>query len=182
MKTIVLYTSKRGSTERYAKWIAEELDCEAIAFSKDKLNIISSYDTVVYGGWVRGGGIVGLVKIRKNFKKLEGKNLIVFAVGLSIDNKDNYLQLRDLNFKSPLNLAPLYVCAGAFDPEKVKGGEKLIVGVLKKIIGSNNKEVKKGINDDNETEMIKSLSEGVDLVDRKYIIPIIDYVKGLKYS
>ncbi|MBK5254120.1 MAG: hypothetical protein JJE03_06665 [Peptostreptococcaceae bacterium] len=178
MSTIVLFTSKRGSTEKYAKWIAEELNCEAVAFSKDKLKELNDYDTVVYGGWVRGGGIVGLDIIRKNFKKLEGKKLIVFAVGLSLDNKDNYLQLRELNFKSPLNLVPLYVCTGTFDPEKVKGGEKLIIGVLKKIIGSNNKDVKKGSNCNSENDMIKSLSEGVDLTDRKYITPIIDAVKG----
>lgn len=178
MKTIVLYTSKRGSTKRYAKWIAEELDCEAIVFSKDKLSLIKDYDTVVYGGWVRGGGIVGLDIIRKNFKKLEEKKLIVFAVGLSIDNKDNYLQLRDLNFKSPLNLVPLFVCAGIFDPKKVKGFDKLIIGVLKKIIGSGNKRLPKGIDEDNEAQVRKSLAEGVDLIDRKYILPIIDAVKG----
>ena len=34
MNRIVVYTSKTGFTEKYAKWIAEELQCEAVSLKK----------------------------------------------------------------------------------------------------------------------------------------------------
>ena len=42
-KAIVIYTSKRGSTKQYAEWIAEDLGCEAIAFSDPRVKDINVY-------------------------------------------------------------------------------------------------------------------------------------------
>ena len=176
MKTLVVYTSKRGSTEKYAKWIGQELSCDVVPFSKDFLPKMKDYDKIIYGGWVRGGGIVGLEIIKKNFKLFEEKKLIVFAVGLSIDNKDNYMQLRDINFKSPLNLIPLYVLPGAFIPNKVKGSDKVIISVLKKIVGSKKN---KGEENSEQGKMVENLENGVDLVDKKYIDEIVLAARNL---
>ena len=43
-KAIVIYTSKRGSTEQYAKWIAEDLGCEAIPLSDPRMKDINLYE------------------------------------------------------------------------------------------------------------------------------------------
>ena len=34
MSTIVVYQSETGFTKKYAEWIAEALDCEAVPFKK----------------------------------------------------------------------------------------------------------------------------------------------------
>ena len=59
MKILVTYKSKTGFTKKYAKWIAEELNCE----KKDIKNVtskdIAKYDLVIHGGWIFGGVISG---------------------------------------------------------------------------------------------------------------------------
>jgi menaquinone-dependent protoporphyrinogen IX oxidase len=174
MKTVVIYTSKRGSTKKYAEWIGEELKCDVIEYNKDCLDKLNAYEQIIYGGWVRGGGIVGLDKLRKNYKYIDGKKLMVFAVGLSIDNKENYIQLREINFKAPLNLAPLFVLPGAFDPEKLTGVDKMIIGILKKVIGGKKNNDSKGENESEQQIMMESLEKGVDLVDKSKINQILD--------
>ena len=176
MRTLVIYTSKRGSTEKYAKWIAQELNTEAMPFSKEILPQIKDYDKIIYGGWVRGGGIMGMDIIKKNFKLFEDKKLVIFAVGLSVDNKENYIQLRELNFKAPLNLIPLYVLPGAFDPAKLKGGDKLIIGVLKKVVGSKKN---KGEQNPEQEQMVEKLEKGIDLVDKKNIEELVLSVRNM---
>lgn len=80
MNRIVVYASKTGFTEKYAKWIAEELECEAVELKKAKLSALSDYDQVIYGGWVMGNMVSGYDKI----KKLNVKELIVFCSGMSV--------------------------------------------------------------------------------------------------
>ena len=64
-KSIVIYTSKRGSTRQYAEWIAEDLGCEALPLSDAKGMDLHEYDCVIYGGWIRGSGIVDFDKFAR---------------------------------------------------------------------------------------------------------------------
>jgi len=50
MSKIVIYKSRYGSTKAYAKWIAEELGCEAVEAKTVKAEDLERYDTIVYGG------------------------------------------------------------------------------------------------------------------------------------
>ena len=66
-KAIVIYTSKRGSTKQYAEWIAEDLGCPALTLDEAKSQDINlyEYDCIIYGGWIRGSGIVDFDKFAK---------------------------------------------------------------------------------------------------------------------
>ena len=68
MKSIVIYNSKRGSTEQYARWIAEDIKAEqCIALEHADFHALDQFDVVVFGGWIRGSGIVGLDKLNLKF-------------------------------------------------------------------------------------------------------------------
>ena len=79
MSTIVVYQSETGFTKKYAEWIAEELGCEVVPFKKTNATKLQGYDKVIYGGWLMGGMIVGVEKVRE----FGLKELIVFATGAS---------------------------------------------------------------------------------------------------
>ena len=81
MKVIVTYNSKTGFTQKYAEWIAEDLNCKAL--STAELKNVSEYDLVIHGGWIMGGMISGF----ENMKKLNPSKLIAFGVGFT--KKDN---------------------------------------------------------------------------------------------
>ena len=50
---IVLYQSKYGSTEKYARWLAEESGYDIIEVKKAKADTMNGYETVI----LCGGGI-----------------------------------------------------------------------------------------------------------------------------
>lgn len=100
-KTIVIYNSKTGYTKKYAEWIASELVCE-ISDQRD-LNLAryKEFDTIIFGGSLYATGISGLKKFIKGLDEVEGKNIIVFATGLSLKSEEVRTEVMKANFKTP---------------------------------------------------------------------------------
>ena len=92
-KYIVIYTSRRGSTKQYAEWIAEDLGCEALPLSDAQGIDLHEYDCVIYGGWIRGSGIVDFDKFAKMLDAGIMDHLLVFGVGFADETADNYAQV-----------------------------------------------------------------------------------------
>lgn len=76
MKTIVIYKSISGFTEKYAKWIAEELGADIEKQNKASQKILKKYNTIIYGGSLHAVGIIGLKKLRKLLIYWKIKNLL----------------------------------------------------------------------------------------------------------
>ncbi|WP_319377880.1 flavodoxin domain-containing protein [uncultured Methanocorpusculum sp.] len=94
MSTVVVYKSKYGSTEQYAKWIAEELGADLKSAEQTKLDDLFPYDTIIYGAGVYVGCIAGIALIADNYEQLKDKKLIVFTVGLTDPaEKSKYIDL-----------------------------------------------------------------------------------------
>jgi flavodoxin len=58
MKTVVVYSTRSGNTEKVAQEIASELDCQTIKISKDSSSAIlelNDFDLVFIGTGIRGG-------------------------------------------------------------------------------------------------------------------------------
>ena len=68
MRTVVIYKSKTGFTKKYAKWISEELSSDIFDISKVTANMLTAYDTVIYGGGLYAMGISGVKLITKNLR------------------------------------------------------------------------------------------------------------------
>ena len=64
-RTAVVYTSKYGATEKYARWIGEELDCPVFRLDDFSKAQLGRYDNIIYGGGVQAGGIKGFDKFKK---------------------------------------------------------------------------------------------------------------------
>ena len=157
-KTAVIYYSKYGTTENYARLIAKALGADLFEAKKTKFRDIKGYDTVVFGGGIYSGGIRGIELITKNwYKGLCEKKVVCFAVGITIDKEENREQCMDINFRKrfvidaeedhgrdDLSASELikekrlpikcFFLPGAFDPGKVKGLDKFIIGITKKMI------------------------------------------------
>lgn len=83
MKAIVVYTSKYGSTEKYAKWIAEALACPAKKLKDVSKQELAACDTLIYGGGVYASGIAGLKKFLAQIAPAPNKRFVLFIVGLT---------------------------------------------------------------------------------------------------
>lgn len=176
-KAIVIYSSKRGSTKQYAEWIAEELGCEAVTYEESKKVTLYDYDLIIYGGWIRGSGIVDFDNFQKRLVRELLDKMIVFGVGVARESVENYQQVYDINYKKISRKGgknpTLYILSGAYDPEKITGLDSMLMSVMKKVLIS-------GSTPDATSEaaiMKQRLTEGVDLVERKNINALVAEAK-----
>ncbi len=162
-KAIVIYTSKRGSTKQYAEWIAEDLGCEAVAFSDPRMKEIN----------LRGSGIVDFDKFGKLLDDELMQKLIVFGVGMADETADNYAQvwgysIGKLDPKNE-NRSILYILGGKYDPASVQGMDKFLMKVMKTVlISGSTPDAKSRAN-----FMKDRIENGVDMVFRDNIQSLV---------
>ena len=180
-KAVVIYTSKRGSTKQYAEWIHEELskicECDLFAFEESKKINLYEYDLIIYGGWIRGSGIVNFDVLRS---RLDGElldKMIVFGAGVANETPENYMQVWSLNIGKidPKNKhkAILYILGGRYDPAKVTGFDGMLMKISKKVMLSG------ATASASEAAMLMKdrIENGCDLVKRENIDALIKDAK-----
>ena len=183
MKSIIVYSSQTGFTEKYAKWLGESLDCKAISVKDAKKLDISDYDTVIYGGWCCAGSVNNLKWLLDKIPYLQANNkkFVVFAVGGSpITSPDLETGMKNIaskiNEKFPENANPeefykLVYCPGGFNYDRMKFGSKIMMKMFLKMLESNQNKTEA------DQQMIKMISGNYDISDKKYLDPILDFIK-----
>ncbi len=174
-RTVVIYKSKHGSTKQYAQWIGEELECPVIDVKDFDKKDFDNYDNIIFGGCVQAGGIQGFELIKKAMKRrLQGKKVVVFAVGLNVMQKETRMQLREINFdKWYVERMTCYYCPGAYKPEEIKGIDAGIMKMMVKMLES--KPLIEMTEDDKK--LLDAVRNGANYVDKKYIEPIVNEFK-----
>jgi len=160
MKTIVLYTSKTGSTKRYAEALAARLNCEAMPAKTVNPDTLKAYDAVVYGGWIFAGKISGLSRVLR----AGNAKLTVFAVGSTPVAQMDMATLRAAN---ALENTPLYYMEGGFHYPQLGW---LTRTMLKMVAGM---AAKKENATAEEREMGKLIGADYDHTDLTAIDPIV---------
>ena len=175
--TAIIYQSKYGSTEKYAKWLCEEIGGDLYKKSEISISDLKKYDTIIYGGGLYITGIAGFSFIKNNYKHLEDKNIIVFAVGASPFDTGLIFEIKGNNFPDEMKYIPFFYLRGAFDESKIKSRDKILMQLLKKFIG------KKDDSDYEEWEkaFIESTRKSEDWTCKESLKPIIEYI-NLKYE
>lgn len=174
--TLIVYDSKHGSTEQYAKWLADILDCDAMPYVKNKLGIMSVYQNIIYGGWIQASDITGLNLVLNNYNNfnLGGKNLYVFSTGLGDYSDESYVKLlREYNYIDKLPEDHYYPLPGRFNRDKLNMSGRAML----KAYGDN---VFDGLSD-HQRELIKTrMDEGYDGVQIEALKPLIDEICRLR--
>ena len=178
-KAIVIYTSKRGSTKQYAEWIAEELDCEAVQLADPRMKDINlyEYDCILYGGWIRGSGIVDFDKFGRLLDDELMSRLIVFGVGMADETADNYAQvwgysIGKLDPKNQ-NRSILYILGGKYDPAAVQGLDKFMMKIMRRVLISGSTSEARS----RASFMRDRIDNGVDMVFRDNIASLVKEAK-----
>lgn len=179
-KTVVVFQSKYGATQKYAEWIAEELSCDIKKRQEVKLADLEPYNTIIYGGGLYAGGVSGIDILTKNFDKLSNKNIVLFTCGIA-DPKDNE---NTAHIKQSLNKVltvqmqekiKVFHLRGAIDYAKLNFIHKAMMAMLHKMIMKKDESSLR----DEDREMLSTYGKAVDFTDKETILPIIAYVKGL---
>lgn len=168
MKTIVVYNSQTGFTEKYAQWIAESASADCLPLSAAKKQDMDTYEAIIFGGWACAGRISKLDWFTNHIDKWQGKKLIAFCVGGSpIDNPEIGPFLRKNFSDSQWGRVHVFYCPGGFNYDKMAVPSKLMMKMFVKSL-----EAKKD-KTEAEQEMVKMISASYDISDRKYIEPIL---------
>lgn len=126
MRTLILYHSKTGSTQKYAEDIASAVKCDVLPFKKFKKKMIDEYDTIVFGSRVIGTRIQKLDDFLAMYDLMKEKNVIVFAVGMSLVTKETRLNLISGNLLDLYHIR-FYQLRGSFDFSKLSFLEKTLM-------------------------------------------------------
>lgn len=173
-KTIVLYQSKYGATQRYAGWIAEALNCESASIKSFDAKRLGEYDTIVYGGGVYASGIKGLGLLKKHAKKLCGKRIVCFAVGAAPHEEATIENLKTKNLTDALENAAFFYCRGALDIQKMKGLDKVVMSMFAKMgAKKDSSEISPS-----DASLPENISEAQDWIDKDYLAPVIAYLRA----
>ena len=175
MNAVVIYKSKYGSTKTYAEWIAQDLGCRALDAKKVSADMLSDYDTIIYGGGLYAENISGVTLITKNLDKLQGKKIAVFSTGITpLDCRDYYDKLvLEKNFK-PEMLARIKVFhfLGKMVLEELSLPHRAAIKSLKKLM--------QGKENPSEMEklLIRLCDASGDFTDKSAINELLAYVKN----
>lgn len=178
--TVVIYKSKYGFTKQYAQWISEELSADLFDIKSIKIEDFQKYQTIIYGGGIYAGGLNGAQLITKSYESIKNKNIVVFTCGLTNPNDIENLQTinegLDRSFPGEIkSKIKIFNLRGGIDYPKLSFFDKTIMKMFNKILEKKSPEQ---INEDDK-KLINSNGEKVDFTDKKYIIPIVSYVKSL---
>ena len=125
MRTLILYTSQTGSTQKYAEDIASSIGGDVFPSKKFKWKNLKNYDTVVFGGWVRGGKIQGLDDFLSHYDDMEDKNVLIFSSGMSYTNDQTRKEMISANVLDIYHVR-YYQLRGSFDFNKLGTVNKMM--------------------------------------------------------
>lgn len=99
LKTIVIYTTRYGSTEKYAHEIAKELNCPSLKSSQVTQADLKPYDVVILGSCLLEGQLANAATYESWIEAYPHKKWALFTVGLSNPKLTNFDYILSYNFK-----------------------------------------------------------------------------------
>jgi menaquinone-dependent protoporphyrinogen IX oxidase len=172
-KTAVIFSSKYGTTQKYATWISEELGADLFDKASIKPSQISYYDIIIYGGGLYASGISGIKFILKN----KPEKLIVFTVGLANPATTDFSAILKKNFDAALlNEIKVFHLRGGIDYKKISLIHKIMMAIRKKF--ALDKKIPEEYTDE-EQLFLKTYGDKVDFTDRSTIRQLVDYIRSL---
>ena len=125
MKAIV-YTTNTGSTEHYAKLLAQETGLPAYSLAEAK-KVIPSGTEIIYLGWIAAGSVKGFANAAKLYRIRA-----VCAVGIG----QTGAQTESVRKKAAVPAAiPLFTLQGNFNVKKLHGVYRLMMEIMVKAAG-----------------------------------------------
>lgn len=130
MSTMVIYATKRGSSELYAKTFAQKNKYQIIKQEQASSEVLAKADEVYYFGSVYAGKVLGLEELKK---KLTGNSrLTILSVGLTaVEDQEKFAEIRE-GVSKEFPQASFYHLRGRLIKQQLNMPEKIILKMISK--------------------------------------------------
>jgi menaquinone-dependent protoporphyrinogen IX oxidase len=178
-KTLVVYSSKYGSTKKYAEWIAEKCNAELFSLPDFDIEKLNDYETVIFGASVYIGKIRDIKFIKKNWDILKLKQTAVFTVTAAPQDDPMLDKIFRWNLPEHIREKVSYFkLRGAFDYKKLTLKDRILmqgpITMLRfKWLTGRDKKAK---------EHLQELFNANDWTDENTVLPIVEFAKKLRNS
>ena len=172
MKTLIIYSSKTGFTEKYARWLQEDLACDCVEFAQRITVDLTAYQAVAFGGGCYVGRIRRLFWFKKQLPRLRGKRAAVFFTGAMPPDASDVRRLERENFQPEelKFLRPFYL-QGGLNYAAMSPLDKLLMAVFRKML-------KAHADTSKEKVMLQNVQQSFDKTSRESLAPLEAYLKG----
>ena len=153
MSRVIIYKSKTGHTERYARMLSEELNIPCYSYKDAKIN---DNDEVIFLSYIYASKIMGL---SKTLKKYNVK--VIIAVGALAYSKDYLNTLKDANNVK----LPFFYLRGGIDYSKLNFFFRKFLPIIGKDIAKDDK------------ELLNLFKNGGDFVNKDNLKETLNYLK-----
>ncbi|WP_281550077.1 flavodoxin domain-containing protein [Murimonas intestini] len=173
-KGIVIYNSKTGFTERYAKWICEELGYQMIPYKERDKADLSQYECVIFGGWAHAGSIKGFKWFKEKLPALEGKRIIVYATGATPPDSPEVEKAIEMNLKdltgAQRERIRVFYFHGGLSYEKMGTVDRVLMSLFRKMLKKSG----------GESEAYRMVSHSFDCSSKEQTEPLLEYARALR--
>lgn len=179
MNIAVIYKSNYGSTETYARWLAEDLNADLLNAGCVKPTDLQQYQTIVYGGGLYAGGVNGISLLTKNFDLIKDKEIYLFTVGAAdVTDPRNTNAIRSaLEQKLPpamLEKLHIYHLRGGMFYTKMSLIHRMMMNMMVKML---RKKPESELHAEDKI-MLETYGQNVDFTDRESIIGLVTDIKA----
>jgi menaquinone-dependent protoporphyrinogen IX oxidase len=166
MKGLVIYKSRYGSAETYAKWLGEETGFEVLPVKK--AGGLDEYDPLIIGSCVRASkpSIAGWVI--KNWPKIKGKKLVFFTTSGALNTDPELQRIFEAVFPEDIRAQMRYF------PLNGRKTMSELSWLDKKVMEMAIRMTRK-----KDPLMAERMGQDFDRVNREEIRPIVEHVKKI---
>ena len=160
----IIYTTNTGSTERYARLLAQKTGLPAYSLAEAKKQVFAGAE-VIYLGWIMAGSVKGYAEAAKRYRVRA-----VCGVGMG----QTGTQTDSVRKKSgiPADI-PLFTLQGNFDVKKLHGVYRPMMEIMVKTAGKGLAE--KSDRTPEEDDMLDMMLHGGERVKEENLSAVLDW-------
>ena len=160
----IIYTTNTGSTERYARLLAQKTGLPVYSLAEAKKRVFAEAE-VIYLGWIMAGSVKGYAEAAKRYRVRA-----ICAVGMG----QTGIQTDSVRKKSgiPADI-PLFTLQGNFDVKKLHGVYRPMMEIMVKTAGKGLAE--KSDRTPEEDDMLDMMLHGGERVKEENLSTVLDW-------
>ena len=160
----IIYTTNPGSTERYARLLAQETGLPAYSLAEAKKRVFAGAE-VIYLGWIMAGSVKGYAMAAKRYRVRA-----ICGVGMG----QTGTQTDSVRKKSAVpDSIPLFTLQGNFDMKKLHGIYRPMMEIMVKTAGKGLAE--KSDRTPEEDDMLDMMLHGGERVKAENLRAVLDW-------